>query len=75
MNCYTSDPKEIYEALMNGETSDLELIGNAVTALAALVIKQQSTIKTLQEQVNRLQPDDCDRPNHFGGDQRGGLRG
>jgi len=75
MNCYTSDPREIYNALINGETSDLNLLGDAVTALAAVAVEQQSTIEALQEQVRRLQPDDSDRPNHFGGDQRGGLRG
>jgi hypothetical protein len=55
INCYTTDLDRIHDALMTGNSDDIELIGNALTALVAIVAEQQKIIKAQQEHLKKLE--------------------
>lgn len=51
---YTTDLDRIHDTLMNGDSDDVMLIGNAVTALTSIVQSQQKTIEQQQEIIKNL---------------------
>lgn len=56
LSCYCRDIEEIYAALMDSESDDLDIMSNALTALVAIAREQQQEIKRLKaaEHTNGL---------------------
>jgi len=48
LSCFCRDIEEIYAALMDSESDDLDTMGNALTALVAIAREQQAEIKRLK---------------------------
>ena len=49
INVYTTDLNRIHDALLSGNVDDVELLGNALTALVSIVHRQQKEIEELKK--------------------------
>ena len=56
LSCYCRNIEEVYSALMDSESDDLDTMSNALTALVAIAREQQEEIRRLKsaEHTNGL---------------------